>query len=183
MEYKEFDYRKEKIFEEETNHLHFEYLENYLNKTYIVDSITEVHDKKTQKKAIDVIINLNNNKILTVELKTDKHPISPNLFLEDMSNIESHNLGWTLKCESMLLSYGFYDYNKSALTRLYFFQMPPLKRWFFNNYLHYEAKIINNKGYTSRGRAIPIEDVRKFIIWELKDEIKPSKPLTVGDFF
>lgn len=161
-----FDYEKEKKFEEQTNHLHYEHLMSYFSdKSYNI-AIKNVDDVDIQRKGIDLIIELDDNEKINVELKTDKHTSSPNLFLEDVSNFEGKSVGWTVKCEADILSYAFYDLNNKRLDRIYFYDMPKLKKWFIDNYKCYPPKWIQNKGYRSRGRAIPIVDTSNFLLWK-----------------
>lgn len=181
---KEFDYDKEKAFEEKTNHLHYPYLEQYLSSEDHPTLVIPVNDIETQKKGIDIYIAILNGDNISIELKTDKHTRSPNIFLEDVSNFENKKLGWTLKCEAKILSYGFYDFNCEKLTRLFLFDMQKLKKWFRRYFINYEPKHIRNKGYQARGRAVPIEDLKEFMLWDMNEPPKPvPKKLTVGDFF
>lgn len=178
----EFDYNKDKRFEEKTNKFHIELLTNFLSKYGNMVGIIEISDKETQKRGIDLRICFKKGHSITIELKTDRHLTSPNIFLEDISNTKTNAIGWTMKCESTFLSYGFYNFKDNNLDRLYLYKMQKLKDWFKGHYRNYEAKFIKNKEYYARGRAIPTKDVKDFLIKELRPEID-YKPFIMSDFF
>lgn len=167
----EFDYNKDKAFEERTNHLHFDHIEKYLSEGFYMTDLIEIEDIEAQQKGIDIQVDLDDGREITVELKTDRHIDSPNLFLEDVSSFENKKEGWTIKCDADILSYGFYDKQCNCLKRLYFLDMPKLKTWFRQNYKNYEPKEIQNIGYHSRGRAVPIKDIENFILWKMDNPL------------
>ena len=183
---KEFDYNKDKKFEEDTNFLHYENLHNYIsNNDELMVWLRQINDLESQKRGIDVRAQVSDGSRHNIELKTDRHTESPNLFLEDISNYENKQLGWTMKCEADMLSYGFYDKKCDCLKRQYIIDMPKLKEWFRENYRNYDPKTIKNIGYRARGRAVPIEDIKEFMLWDSTQQPKktPIKEQKLSDFF
>ena len=183
-EKKPFDYKKDKEFEEKTNKLHFPNVQKFIKGDDWFTYLTEIADLEEQKKGIDLKVYKHDRSQITVELKTDRHINSPNLFLEDVSNYKTKKLGWTMKCEADLLSYGFYDKKCDCLTRQFIMDMPRVKKWFWKNRVNYEEKHIKNKGYNAMGRAVPIEDLKEFILWDMESD-KPKPEIRVhklGDF-
>ena len=181
---REFDFNKEKAFEERTNYLHFNHIERYLSQGFYMTDLIEINDIEMQRDGIDVQVDLDDGREIKIELKTDKHIDSPNLFLEDVSSFESKSVGWTMKCKADILSYGFYNEETESLERLYFFHMPRLRKWFRKHYKKYEPKRIQNNGYHSRGRAVPIEDIKDFLLWDMNQAIEnATKKQMLSDFF
>jgi hypothetical protein len=168
------DYKNDKQFEELTNPLHYEFLQIVYERNDGDIEIKEEQDVENQRKGIDIWLISSDGGSLPVELKTDKHvelPCVNNVFLEDVSNTKTGALGWTLKCESLVLSYGFYNIKTGILERQYLYDMHDLKQWYAKNRndpifnKKYPLKPpIENHGYLTIGRAIPREIIEDFLI-------------------
>lgn len=166
-----FDFNKEKKFEEEFNCQHYPFLIKYFSRPYSKVNIEEVTDLIQQMKGIDIKLHSLNGGVLTVELKNDKHIFSSNIFLEDMSNSVTKSPGWTLKCESDVLSYGFCNPETKKIKKVFVYEMQPLRRWYLEKRKEYQLYRIPNDGYFTYGRPVPRIDIEQFLIFkvELKD--------------
>lgn len=166
-----FNYQDQKQFEEILNRQHYPHLIAFFSRRYARVAIEEVMDLNQQMKGIDIKIYAPDKAVLKGELKNDKHVNSPNIFLEDVSNSASGSPGWTEKCESEFLSYGFCDPTSNKLTKLFVYEMQPLKRWYQANKENYRVCPIPNDGYFTYGRPVPWEDIEQFLLykWELNE--------------
>jgi len=164
-------YEDDKQFEERTNKLHYPLLKEYFARDPNNPvEVVEIQDRTLQFKGIDLELHSRDGGTLQVELKTDRHVLSPNLFLEDVSNSQTGTLGWTLKCEADVLSYGFLNERlPTILTRQYLYDMMSLRQWYKTHREAYRQCQIPNKGYFTIGRPVPITDLEFFLI--IKQEI------------
>jgi len=159
-----FSYKKQKEFEKKANQLHYPYLILYSSRRYSYVRVVEVKDKELQSRGIDIKLLSDDGGSLTIELKTDTHVNSPNIFLEHISNNQTGEIGCTLKCESEVLSYGYFDWKKKKLVKLYLYDMQGLRDWFLKNMYKYIIKRIRNEGYDTFGCPVPRKDIKQFLI-------------------
>ncbi len=176
-----FDYEKEKRFEEALNKQHYPFLIAHFSNGYKIITVQEVTDLDQQLRGIDIELHTPDGTVLTGELKTDRHTQSPNIFLEDISNSESGSLGWTLKCESDILSYGFCDPTASVLVKLFVYDMQALKGWYQQQRGNYPLKKIPNRGYDTFGRPVPRSDIVGFLIFQ-RELVAKATPIVSAKY-
>ena len=137
----------------------YKYLKDLDNVTYIED----VRDEFSYRKLdIDFIVKMNNISEYSVEVKTDNY-ISPNIFFETFSCVETDSIGCMRKTKAQ---YIFYYFLKSK--ELYILKTDKFNEWFDLNVKNFEEKSFRNKRfktyeseedkyYTSKGYTIPKE--------------------------
>jgi hypothetical protein len=173
------NFNEENHFAQQGEHLCAEYLKS-IPSTYEVYDVRHYED--CRENDIDFFwIYRNNNKEYPlhsekkIDIKTDKKRKWGNFFFETISNCEKNSLGCFLKTDSDYFLYLFVDYNyktKKIIKKydMYFLEIKPVREWFHLVKDNYEDKFprtyYNNndksKGfYTSKGKAIPINDVLK----------------------
>ncbi len=177
-----FDYEKEKRFEEVLNKQHYPFLIAHFSNGYNKITVHEVMDLDRQLRGIDIELHTPDGTVLTGELKTDRHTQSPNIFLEDVSNSKSGSAGWTLKCESDILSYGFCDPTATVLVKLFVYDMQALKGWYQQHRGDYPLIKIPNRTYNTFGRPVPRSDIVDFLIFqrEVAAKAQPTRSAKLG---
>ena len=119
------------------------YFENNPN---IVNIIDVSRDKKYQDKDIDFIVELNDGKNISIELKTDTYDTG-NIFYEAISNKEHNVLGCMIKSKAKCL---FYYFIKTK--ELYIIDFKAYKNWVNENNERFAQKKIKN--ISKRGDSI-----------------------------
>lgn len=136
----------------------YDYLKNLKNVKYIED----VRDDFGYRKAdIDFIVKMNHIDEYSVEVKTDNY-ISPNIFFETYSCVETDSIGCMRKTKAEFI---FYYFLKSK--ELYILKTKQFNKWFDDNIDKFQEKSFRNKRfnpdkenkkdeyYTSKGYVIP----------------------------
>lgn len=136
----------------------YDYLKNLENVNYIED----VRDNFGYRKLdIDFIVKMNFINEYSVEVKTDNY-ISPNIFFEIYSCVETNSIGCMRKTKA---EYIFYYFLKSK--ELYILKTKQFNEWFDKNIDKFKEKSFKNKRYnpdkenkedeyyTSKGYVIP----------------------------
>lgn len=130
----------------------YEYLCDMPNVQEVIDVRK---DKHYQEVDIDYILIMQDGHERTVEVKTDSY-VSPNLFFETMSSLESNSIGCMYKTQATWLLYYFL-----TTKELYVLKMPDFRDWVDENIKRFEKKRIKNwrydrvRKYTTEGRLIP----------------------------
>lgn len=135
---------------------------DYLKKINTVNYIDDVRDNFGYRNIdIDFIVKMNRIDEYSIEVKTDNY-ISPNIFFETYSCVETDSIGCMRKTKA---EYIFYYFLKSK--ELYILKTKELNKWFDLNVDKFEEKSFRNKRYnpnpkekedeyyTSKGYVIP----------------------------
>lgn len=128
----------------------------YLKGCPLVESVKSVRsDKDYQKKDIDIVINLKDNRVYNIEVKTDSY-ISGNMFYEMISNNITNAAGCFETSEA---DYIFYYFIHPEYRRIYVFKTKELREWVHKNKERYKIKQVFNYSFCSLGYAIPLVDL------------------------
>lgn len=116
-----------------------------------ISSLLDVSsNKKYQKDDIDIIVNTEDDDIITYEVKTDSF-LTGNLFFEIVSNTERNTPGCMLYTKADYILYFFIRNNN-----LYKLPTIPFREWVISNRDKFKEKSVNNKYYHSKGLLIPL---------------------------
>lgn len=155
---------------------------NYLKKHPNFVAIKNVeYDPRFQKLDVDLLFAYKqNNEILMkkIEVKTDDKTLkTKNYFLETISNKNKQTKGCFLISEA---DYFFYVLTKKNLPlELHIIPLKIAQRWFALNSKNYKDlevfTPVNNSGYTTVGKAVPIKDLAKGIQQLSKGKVSIKK--------
>jgi hypothetical protein len=97
--------------------------------------------------------------LYTVELKTDFHKNSENLFIETISNTTSGRLGGPWQAQGYEAELFVVWFPQDLCWNTWIFKTDTLVQWMNENKERYRAVDIKNDGYYTRGRLIPKKDI------------------------
>lgn len=126
--------------------------------------IEEITDKEMQKKGVDIVLQLDNGKLIYIEEKIRKKRFEPeDVLLEEYQHLENKEPGWLNRNKiTDYLVYAFAD-----CKQIYFFPFLLLQQAWINNYRawkqEYGVRTAKTRGYYEEYHAtnipVPTEDI------------------------
>jgi hypothetical protein len=113
-----------------------------------------------QKSVGDIIFNCQNQKVWSIEVKTEQENKTGNLYLETWSNLSRYTPGWMVTLNADIL---WYFFQKERL--LYSVDFGKLKKWSFVQKRIYQFPEKKQNSYVQKndtwGRCVPIMVLKK----------------------
>jgi hypothetical protein len=155
---------------------------DWLNQLPNLISVWDVQENPFfQERDIDFIVTRKPGITQAIEIKVDSYyHRSPNIFWEEMSNVELDNPGCLMHSQATHIYYYFHPGDM-----LYIFNLPETRQWYSDNKHRFQEKQLKNKcgrnkesTFTTLGRIIPrdvfIKENEVTVVANISDKKNPA---------